>query len=83
MSSNRKTSTARTNLAANLARLGKLDLAAVEFTKAIKLEPRNFDANHNLGELYARSGKAAEAAPFLEQAQRSILRRMKTVTIWP
>ncbi len=61
---------ARTNLAANLARLGKLDLAAVEFRKAIKLEPRNFDANHNLGELYARSGKAAEAAPFLEQAQR-------------
>src|SRR5207342_3619067 len=24
----------------------------------------------NLGELYARSGKAAEAVPFLEQAQR-------------
>lgn len=61
---------ARANLAANLARMGKLDLAAVEFRKAIKLEPRNFDANHNLGELYARSGKAAEAVPFLEQAQR-------------
>ena len=61
---------ARTNLAANLARLGKLDLAEAEFKKAIKLEPRNFDANHNLGELYAHSGKVAEAAPFLEQAQR-------------
>jgi tetratricopeptide (TPR) repeat protein len=61
---------ARTNLAANLARMGKLDLAEVEFKKAIKLEPRNFDANHNLGELYARSGKVAAASPFLEQAQR-------------
>lgn len=61
---------ARTNLAANLARMGKLEPAAAEFRKAIKLEPRNFDANHNLGELYARSGKVAEAAPFLEQAQR-------------
>jgi len=61
---------ARTNLAANLARMGKLDLAEAEFKKAIKLEPRNFDANHNLGELYARSGNVAAAAPFLEQAQR-------------
>lgn len=61
---------ARTNLAANLGRMGKLDLAAVEFRKAIKLEPQNFGANHNLGELYARSGKVAEGLPFLEQAQR-------------
>ena len=50
--------------------MGKLDLAEAQFKKAVKLEPRNFDANHNLGELYARSGKVAEAAPFLEQAQR-------------
>jgi tetratricopeptide (TPR) repeat protein len=61
---------ARTNLAANLARLGKLEPAEEEFRKAVKLEPRNFDANHNLGELYARSGKVTEAAHFLEQAQR-------------
>jgi len=61
---------ARTNLAANLARMGKPDFAEAEFKKAIKLDPRNFDANHNLGELYARSGKVAAAAPFLEQAQR-------------
>jgi tetratricopeptide (TPR) repeat protein len=61
---------ARTNLAANLARMGRFDLAATEFKKAIKLEPRNFDANHNLGELYARSGNVADAAPFLEQAHR-------------
>jgi tetratricopeptide (TPR) repeat protein len=61
---------ARTNLAANLARMGKLELAEAEFKKAIKLEPRNFDANHNLGELYARAGKVTAAAPFLEQAHR-------------
>jgi tetratricopeptide (TPR) repeat protein len=62
---------ARTNLAANLARMGKLDLAEEQFRKAVKLEPRNFDANHNLGELYAHSGKIAEAMPFLQQAQQA------------
>ncbi len=61
---------ARTNLAANLARLGKHDLAEMQFKKAVELEPRNFDATHNLGELYVRSGKVAKAAPYLEQAQR-------------
>src|SRR4029077_7592242 len=61
---------ARTNLAANLARMGKLELAEAEFRKALKLEPRNLDANHNLGELYARAGKVTAAAPFLEQAHR-------------
>jgi tetratricopeptide (TPR) repeat protein len=61
---------ARTNLAANLARMGKLELAEAEFRKAIKLEPRNFDAHHNLGELYARAGRVTAAAPFLEQAHR-------------
>jgi tetratricopeptide (TPR) repeat protein len=61
---------ARTNLAANLARMGKLDLAEEQFRKAVKLEPRNFDTNHNLGELYAHSGKITEAVPFLQQAQQ-------------
>jgi hypothetical protein len=32
--------------------------------------PRNFDANHNLGEFYIQSGKIAEACPLLEEAQR-------------
>ncbi|MCU1247322.1 MAG: hypothetical protein JWQ49_351, partial [Edaphobacter sp.] len=59
---------ARTNLAANLSRAGKLDLAAKQFQKALALEPRNFDANHNFGELYIQSGKIAEAIPFLEKA---------------
>jgi tetratricopeptide (TPR) repeat protein len=61
---------ARTNLAANLTRLGKLELAGEQFKKAAELEPQNFDANHNLGEFYVRSGKIAQAAPFLQQAQR-------------
>jgi len=61
---------ARTNLAANLVRLGKIGPAEEQFHKAVELEPENFDANHNLGEAYVRSGKIADAAPFLEKAQR-------------
>jgi tetratricopeptide (TPR) repeat protein len=61
---------ARTNLAANLAHLGKFELAEEQFKKAVELEPRSFDTNHNLGESYVRSGKVAQAAPFLEKAQQ-------------
>jgi tetratricopeptide (TPR) repeat protein len=61
---------ARTNLAANLSRLGKLDAAGDQFKKAVELEPQNFDANHNFGEFYVRSGKIAQAVPYLQQAQR-------------
>ncbi|HEY4762429.1 MAG TPA: tetratricopeptide repeat protein [Candidatus Sulfotelmatobacter sp.] len=59
---------ARTNLAANLVRLGKLETAQEQLKKAVALEPRSFDANHNLGELYVRMGKLPEAIPFLKQA---------------
>jgi tetratricopeptide (TPR) repeat protein len=61
---------ARTNLAANLSRLGKPDLAQAQFEKAVELEPNNFDTNHNLGESYIQSKKIAEAVPLLERAQR-------------
>ena len=61
---------ARTNLGANLFRLGKLDSAGEQFRKALELEPRDYDANHNLGEFYVQSQKIAEATPFLEEAQR-------------
>jgi len=61
---------ARTNLATNLVRLGKLQLAEKEFKKAVELQPGNFDTNHNLAELYVRSGKVQDAVPFLEKAQR-------------
>lgn len=61
---------ARTNLAANLSRLGKLELAGVQFQKALELEPHDYDANHNLGEFYVQVGKIATAIPYLESAQR-------------
>lgn len=61
---------ARTNLAANLSRLGKSDPAGVQFRKALELEPHDYDANHNLGEFYIQQGKIAEAIPYLESAQR-------------
>jgi tetratricopeptide (TPR) repeat protein len=67
---NPNSAAARTNLAANLTRLGKLDLAGEQFKKAVELDPQNFDANHNLGEFYVRSGKIPEAAPYLQKAQR-------------
>ena len=51
-------------------RMGKVDLAGMQFRKAAKLDPRNFDTNHNLGEFYVRSGKVAAAVPFLAQAQK-------------
>lgn len=61
---------ARTNLAANLVRLGKMSAAEVQFEKAVDLAPKNFDANHNLGEFYVRAGNISKATPFLERAQQ-------------
>jgi tetratricopeptide (TPR) repeat protein len=60
---------ARTNLAASLFHSGKAELAEGQFRKALELEPRNYDANHNLGELYVQSSRIAEAVPLLEKAQ--------------
>jgi len=61
---------ARTNFAANLVRLGKLDQAGEQFKKAAELDPKNYDTNHNLGEFYAQSKKIGDAVPYLERAQR-------------
>ena len=61
---------ARTNLAANLIRLGKLEDAAQQLKKAVALEPASYDPNHNLGEIYIKLGKLADAIPFLKQAQQ-------------
>jgi tetratricopeptide (TPR) repeat protein len=61
---------ARTNLAANLTRLGKLHLAQAQFVKAAELDPKSYDTNHNLGEAYVRTGQLAKAQPFLAQAQK-------------
>jgi tetratricopeptide (TPR) repeat protein len=61
---------ARTNLAANLVRSGKMSAAEEQFKKAAELAPKNFDTNHNLGEFYVRMGKISKATRFLERAQR-------------
>ncbi len=61
---------ARSNLAANLMRLGKFALAGEQFKKAAEIEPHNFDTNHNLGEFYIQFKKIADAVPFLDRAQR-------------
>lgn len=60
---------ARTNLAASLFRAGKLPLAEEQFSKAIALDPKSYEANHNLGEFYTQSGRLAEAVPYLKTAQ--------------
>jgi tetratricopeptide (TPR) repeat protein len=60
---------ARTNLAASLFHSGKSELAEEQFRKALALEPRDYDANHNLGELYIQSKRIADAVPLLEKAQ--------------
>ena len=61
---------ARTNLAANLVRLGNLEGAQQQLRKAIAIEPKNFDANHDLGELCVRMGKLSDANAYLKQAQQ-------------
>jgi tetratricopeptide (TPR) repeat protein len=67
---NPRSAPARTNLAANLVRLGKMERAGEQFKEAAELEPQNFDTNHNLGEFYVQSKKIADALPFLERAER-------------
>jgi tetratricopeptide (TPR) repeat protein len=67
---NPSSAAARTNLAANLVRLGKLEGAGEQFKKAAELEPQNFDTNHNLAEFYVQSKRIADAVPYLERAQR-------------
>ena len=60
---------ARTNLAASLFHSGKSELAEGQFRKALELEPGDYDANHNLGELYIQSKRIADAVPLLKKAQ--------------
>ncbi len=61
---------ARTNLAASLFQSGNSAAAEAQFGKALQLEPDNYDANHNLGELYIQSKRIAQAVPLLEKAQQ-------------
>src|SRR5271163_394590 len=61
---------ARTNLAASLVRTGNPGLAEEQFRKALELEPRDYEATHDLAEFYIQSEKIPEAPPFLEAAQQ-------------
>jgi len=49
---------------------GELDLAEQQFKKAIALSPQDYEANHNLGELFARMNNITEAIPYLQKAQQ-------------
>lgn len=60
---------ARTALATNLLALHRAREAEIQFKKAVELDPRGYDANHNLGEFYIQSGNLPNAIPFLERAQ--------------
>src|SRR5438270_1059332 len=60
---------ARTALATNQLALHQEDQSEIEFNKVVQLEPRSYDANHNLGEFYIQTGKIADAIPFLTRAQ--------------
>ena len=61
----------------------KAELAGEQFRKALALEPKSYDANHNLGEFYIQTGKVAEAQPFSNRPSRSIPIPMTTATTWP
>src|SRR5439155_750885 len=62
---------AHTALAINLVNLKQQARAETEFRKAVDLEPRSFDSNHNLGEFYVKSGNLPAAIPYLERAQKA------------
>lgn len=58
------------NLAADLAELKEMNSAEIEFKKALALDPKSAELNHNLGELYAGLGKVGSAIPCLRKAQQ-------------
>ena len=47
----------------------RIDLAETEFRNVLRLDPRNGDANYNLGVLLVAGGKPAEAIPFLKRVR--------------
>jgi tetratricopeptide (TPR) repeat protein len=60
---------ARTILAANLLRLHRSNEAEAQFKKLVELGPRDYDANHNLGEFYIQTGHISDAIVFLKRAR--------------
>lgn len=60
---------ARENLAANYAKRNQNTLAEMEFKTLVRLDPKNFDLQHNVGEFYINLGKIADAVVPLKAAQ--------------
>ena len=61
----------RIQLAHSLSRLGDKLTAESEFKEALRLDPRNFEANRALAGFYTSTGKLSSAIPYLEAAQRA------------
>ncbi|MGC2401127.1 MAG: tetratricopeptide repeat protein [Acidobacteriaceae bacterium] len=61
---------ARENLAANYAKQNKHGLAESQFRILVRLDPKNFDLQHNCGEFYINRGKIADAIVPLKAAQQ-------------
>jgi tetratricopeptide (TPR) repeat protein len=55
-------------LAENLAGQHRIDEAAVEFQEAIRLDPENFDAFHNVGQILVGLGDDDRAVQWLVRA---------------
>jgi tetratricopeptide (TPR) repeat protein len=60
---------ARENLAANYAKRKMNALAEIEFKALLRLDPKNFDLQHNCGEFFVSLGKIGEALAPLKAAQ--------------
>ncbi len=62
---------ARANLAINLSRLGRKSQAEAEFKQALRMDPGSYQLNENFGQFCLRSGKLAEAVPYLAKAENA------------
>jgi Tfp pilus assembly protein PilF len=60
---------AHQNLATNLLRLKKTNLAEQEFKRSVLLKPNDYLTNHNLGEFYVQYGTVSDAILYLKKAQ--------------
>jgi tetratricopeptide (TPR) repeat protein len=58
-----------TALAVNLLKLHRNAEAEHQFRNVVEISPRDYDANHNLGEFYIQSGNLREAIRYLIRAQ--------------
>ena len=79
-----RSAAARTNLATNLIQMGKREGAGEQLRKAVALEPKSYDANHNLGELYVELGQTFGGhSASQDRPSKSMLPPTTMATIWP